>query len=241
LYVPKALSPDDPNLLIAADRLRRILRTWAVLFAFVGIITLSVGIRSHPTASLPWLISALLLATGEQPAFLALAAVQWGLSLIVLIPGTADVFGLDLISFIIESGSIERIASAVIRLVLMITLWNQFLFYRMLYGTADLGDFDEQLPALPEIIRNRSDTMAWMARLVGLVGILMSISAIPLRRSVWAGHTLGLSFTLGMFAMGLGIGAAFSPTEHRSVALTGLGLGGLAFMGTLIIARGIAL
>lgn len=239
--MPEALSPDDPNLLVAASRLRSILRAWAVFFAFIGLITISVSFRSHPTASLPWLITAYLLARGDQPLFLALAAVQWGLSLIVLIPVTHEVFGFDLVSFFMEGGSIEKIASAVVRLVLMVTLWNQFLFYRLLYGTADMEGLDEKLAPLPEIIPNRSDTLAWIARFLGLSGILVSLSAIPLRRIVWAGHTLGLSFTMALFAMGLGIGTAFSPTKRRTVALTGLGLGGLAFLGTLIIARGIGL
>jgi hypothetical protein len=241
LNVPKALPPDDPNLLIAANRLRSILRAWAVFFAIIGVVTLSVSFKSHPTASLPWLITAYLLVRGDQPSFLALAAVQWGLSLIILIPGTNEVFGFDLISFFMEGGSIEKIASTVVRLVLMVTLWNQFLFYRLLYGTADMGGLSESLAPLPEIIRNRSDSLAWIARFLGLLGILVSLAAIPLQRIVWAGHTLGISFTIALFAIGLGIGAAFSPTKRRTAALTGLGLGGLAFLGTLIIARGIGL
>lgn len=239
--MPKALPPDDPNLLIAADRLRSILRAWAVFFAFIGVVTIGVSFKSHPTAALPWLITAYLLARGDQPLFLALAAVQWGLSLIVLIPGTHEVFGIDLVSFFMEGGAIEKIASAVVRIVLMVTLWNQFLFYRLLYGTAGMEGLDEKLAPLPEIIQNRSDALAWIARFLGLLGILVSLAAIPLRRIVWAGHTLGISFTIALFAIGLGIGAAFSLTKRRTIALTGLGLGGVAFLGTLIIARGIGL
>jgi hypothetical protein len=222
---------------MAVKRLRRILRIWAVLFAATGLLTLwAVGGR-QPLAALPWLAAAVLLVRDNQPIYLALTAVQWGLSLIVLIPGIQAAFGPDPLAYLSNTGIIESIALALVRIIFMITAWNQFLFYRMLYGTSESTGIDNDLPVIPMVISNRSNRLALISRSLGTVGIPMALLALAFRGNTLAVHTLGLAYTCSVLAAGFGLGAAFSPTTRRDAALTGLALGSAAFLLTLVVGR----
>lgn len=235
--LPSTLASDDPNLITAANRLRRILKIWALLFAAAGLLTLwAVGGR-QPMAAVPWLVAAALLALGDQPIYLALTAVQWGLSLIVLIPGIQATFGPDPLAYLTNTGVIENIALALVRIILMVTAWNQFLFYRMLYGTSEATGIEQELPAIPEIIFNRSDRLALIARFLGMTAIPLALLAVALRGNTLAVHVVGMAYTCAVFSAGLGLGATFSPTNRRDAALTGLALGSGAFLITLVIGR----
>ncbi|NIS80878.1 MAG: hypothetical protein GTO14_11860 [Anaerolineales bacterium] len=236
----KTVTPDDDNLLVAVGRLRRSLRVWAGLFAAAGFLTLWVVQGRLLVAALPWLVSAILLALGEQPAYLALAAVQWGLSLIILIPSMRTTFGPDPLAALTDSGVIENIALALVRVILMVTAWNQFMFYRMLYGTSQASGIDPRLPGIPEVIPNKSDLLARLSPLLGLFGALIGLSTLALRTNPLAMHALGLAYAFSIFAIGLGVGAAFSPTNRRGAALTGVGLGVTSFLMSLLIGRFIA-
>lgn len=231
------LSPDDPNLIIATNRLSRTLRVWAALFAGAGVLTIIASQGRQPIIALQWIIIAFILAVGKQPVYLALASIQWGLSLTLLIPSLSWILGPDPLSYLIYDSSIENIALGLVRVVLMIVAWNQFLFYRMLYGTAEASGLDADLPPIPEVIPNRTDRIAEVSRFLGLFGVVASIAAFSLQTHNLALPALRLSFTGAIFALGLGLGVAFSPTQRRSAALTSVGLGVATFLITILTSR----
>lgn len=235
------LSADHPNLKLAATRLQRVQWVWAGLFAGMAVLTWTVIGQTYPLAALPWLVAAGLLATMLQPAFLALTALLWVLSLIVLIPGMGLVFGPDPISEIFAGGTIETLGRAAVRVVLAIVAWNQFIFYRMLYGTEGTVGLPEDQPHIPEVVTNRADSLASISALLGGAASIMALTSIGIGTTP-AGHSLvQLAYHGSIFALGFGLGAAFSPTSKRRWALIGTFLGVLGFLisvaaGRLILA-----
>lgn len=232
---PQALAIDHPGLVHAVGRLRRALWVWAGLFAGMGLLAFVTMGRTHPVVAVSWMVPAIVLVADRQPAFLALVAAQWGLSLIVLVPGVAAVFGGDPVTISIGGTLPEIVGLSVVRLILMVTAWNQFMFYRMLYGTSRASGLDPSLPPVPEVITNRSDTLAWLSRLAGFLGVCLVLAGLGLRAAGNIDLWLSAALLLSTLAMGLGLGATFSPTQRRGRALAGIGLGFLAFLGSLAI------
>ena len=231
------LSVDNPNLQLAAKRLGRTLKIWAFLFGGMGILLLgSLGV-AYPTASILWFGGGLLLILSRQPALLALVALQWGISLTSLIPGVALITGPDPLSYLFESGMLEMIVLVGVRLVMIVTAVNQFLFYRMLYGTETIQELHPDLKAIPEVIPNRTVQLALAGRFLAFLGILITLLSIPLRSRGIDSHMLNLALASSTVAMGLGLGVAFSPTQRRGTALAAITLGGFAFMLAILIAR----
>jgi hypothetical protein len=176
-----------------------------------------------------------LLALSVQPAYLALVAVLWGSSLIRLVPGVAQVFGPDILVGVLGNSWLEIAAAALVRIVLMVTAWNQFMLYRLLYGTAAFTGGEHGVAPIPEVIPNRTDRLAGIALLIASVGLLGCLISIPSGRppsQVLAAHG---ALVLGTYAIGLGLGAAFSPTRRRTAALWAIALGALAILAALTL------
>lgn len=228
---------EDPNLQLASHRLQRTLRIWSLLFAAMGLLLFGTLRAEHPTASLVWFGSAALLITSRQPVLLALVAIQWGMSLITLIPGVAHITGPDPLSYLFDTGTLETFVLVGVRLVMLVTAVNQFLFYRMLYGTESIRDLHPELTPIPEIIPNRTGPIAITGRLLGFLGILLTLLSVPMTSRGLNSEFLNLAFGASTIAMGFGLGVAFSPTTRRGTALTAIILGGFAFMLTILIAR----
>lgn len=227
--MPAPLPPDHPNLLRAAQRLRRILWAWAALFLAMSVLTALAQTGRASVSSLVWLAAAGLLAWSPQPAYLGLAAVLWGFSLIGLNPQINQALAIDPIALLLDTGPAERVAFAIVRIALLVMAWNQFLFYRMLYGTHDAAGLDPSLPAIPVVIPRRTDRLAraalWLA-VAGLVGFLAAF--LPQGR--WAGLPLSLASGAATLAAGLGLGSAFSPISRRTTALAAVALGTLDYL-----------
>jgi len=223
----RPLPTNDPNLRQAALRLRRTLWIWAALAAGMGILIAAPAGGGALVPAIGWLAAAALMALLPQPAFLALNAVLWALSLLAWIPGVGAALGNDALTVLLQPGAFESFGLAVVRLLLAATSWNQFLFYRMLYGTGRAAGLDADLPPIPEVIRNLSDRLALAARAVGAAALAVASIAwavtLPLRPACVQSGVL-----LASFALGLGLGAAFSPTQRRAAALLGVGLAGIA-------------
>jgi hypothetical protein len=237
LRLVKKLSADNPNLQLAANRLQRTLRIWALLFAGMGILLLGALRAEYPTASTLWFASALLILLSSQPAFLALVAIQWGISLTSLIPGVAQFTGPDPLSYLFDSGVLETLVLVGVRLVMIVTAVNQFLFYRMLYGTESIQALNPDLMPIPEVIPNRTGQIAIAGRFLGFLGILLTLLSIPMRSRDFDPHLLNLALGSSTMAMGFGLGVAFSPTQRRGTALMAIILGGFAFILAILIAR----
>ncbi len=213
----EALSPNHPNLRLAAGRLRRLLWVWAVIFAGMAVITFSVHGPGRALTALPWAAGAALLALLHQPALLAFTAIQLLVSLSAFLPGFDQLIGPEPLTALLNAGSFELIGLALVRLALVVTAWNQFLFYRLLYGTAGASGLSPQLPPIPEVIPNQTAALAFASVGLGVAGILSAL-AVP-------GSGAVFSLASGTLALGLGLGVAFSPTGRRGFALAGILLG----------------
>ncbi len=233
---PSARNPsaaETANLATAVGRMQRSLWIWGGLFAAMGLLTLTQLRTTHPLAAVPWLLGAALLFVVRQPALLALVSVQWGLSLVVLIPGVGAAFGRDPLLAALTPAPIEAIGLSLVRVLLAVTAWNQFAFYRMLYGTAGASGLNPNLPPIPQVIPNQTDRLAWTSRLMAFGGLVAAPAAVAARSSGLSDEVLTLGLILATYAIGLGLGAVFSPTRQRSQALAGVGLGAIGFLGAL--------
>lgn len=222
---------------MAVRRLRRTLIIWALIYTGMALLSLFALRQNYPLAFLPWFIGAVLFVTRVEPIYLSLVAVQWGISLITLIPGVSYFIGPDPLSFIFDSGFLEILVLIGVRLVFIFTSFNQFLFYRLLYGSEKMTGASDDLPDIPEVIPNRSNRFAALSRILGLGGMFIAIAAPSILRGDLVDPALSLAIYVGTYAIGFGLGAAFSPTDRRSVALSGVGFGSLAILMALIISR----
>ena len=232
--MPRPLSPEHPNLVRAATRLRRIQLAWAALFAGAGLLSL---VAQPGVAPVLWLIGAVLLVVDPQPALLAMVSVGWGLTLLGVSPELNRVIALDPVGALFSAGWVESLSLGFVRLILAIMAWNQFLFYRLLYGTRSMTGQTENLPAIPEVIPNRTGRLtayAWAAWVAGGLALLLSslMEAQPALRLI---QTAALG--LAALSIGLGVGVAFSPTSRRGIALTAVVLGGFVFLASVASLR----
>jgi hypothetical protein len=236
---PSPASPqvEHPNLQLAVTRLRRMQWVWAVLFALLGGLAMASSGPTQPLVPLTWITIAAFLAVGPQPIYLALVAVAWGLSLIFLIPGISQALGTDPVTRLLGGGLAEVAASAIVRAILLVTAWHQFLFYRLLYGTQQAAGLDPALPPIPSVIPNPSDRIAVWARWVGFVGVMAALVSIPLSQAELRANLLGLAYGTAVFAVGLGVGVAFVPTQRRGTALIAIALGCAALLAALLVGR----
>jgi len=228
--VPETLPVDNPNLQVARRRLQRTQWLWALLMSGMGWLAYGTLRPEHPIAFLPWIAAALLLVVEPQPIVLALTAMMWALSLTNLVPSIAALIGPDPLARVFEPGSLETLVAIAVRLVLAVTALNQFTLYRMLYGTRSMSNLDPELPFIPEVVKNRSDGYAWAAAGLGCLALVANLCALPLAARSLAGPAFEIALAAALFAIGLGLGAAFSPTTRRPAALLGIGLGAAAYL-----------
>lgn len=233
----ETLSPDHPNLVQAVMRLKRILWGWAAFLFLMGLFNAALLWRTYPLASLPWIATSILILFGSQPASLGLVAVLWGLSGISLIPNLSSLIGPDPISHLLDLSTVEGIALGVVRVLLLIMAWNQFIFYRMLYGTAEMSGASQGTPAIPEMIPNKTGQLAKVGQFVGIIGLIVVWSSIMVESSTYAANLLTASFTASIISIGLGVGVSFSPTSHRKIALSALGIGLVVFLSIFLVGR----
>jgi hypothetical protein len=232
--MPTELTSEHPNLRQAATRLRRTLWIWAALAAGMGLLTAAPAGGGELVPAIGWLVAAVLMALFAQPVLLALTAVQWALSLVAWIPGVARIAGSDALTTLLQPGAFESIGLAIVRVLLAVTAWNQFLFYRMLYGTGRAAGLDPNLPPIPEVVPNRTDAWALASRLFGGAAIVAALAALGLSTAARL-IVIQAGLLLASLALGLGLGAAFSPTTRRGAALLGAGLGGVGFVLALAV------
>ena len=245
--MPQSLSPDHPNLLRAVSRLRRILIAWAVFFGAMAALTVFAAPGVIP---LQWIAGLTLLVIsaapdparsskrfGLQPALLGLVSVTWALSLLGLVPAINQIFALDPIILIFDAGLLESIALAFVRGILVLMAWNQFMFYRMLYGTQGTVGLESGMPDIPEVVPNRTALLEAIARWSGIAGGAIILVSFAVQSSNALLPMLSSSLGLSMLAVGLGVGVAFSPTERRSAALGSVVVGGIIFVVSILAAR----
>jgi hypothetical protein len=232
--VPRSLSPEHPNLVRAATRLRRILLAWAGLFGGAGLLSLA---AQPGVAPVFWLLGAILIVVEPQPALLGMVSVCWGLSLLGVSPELNRAIGLDPVGSLFSAGWAESLSLGFVRLILAVMAWNQFLFYRLLYGTRSMTGLAAELPDVPEVIPNRTgrlNTYAWAAWLVG--GLTLLSSSLPAAQLILRPLRTA-SLGLAALSIGLGVGVAFSPTHRRGTALAAIVLGSFVLLASVAALR----
>lgn len=237
--MPETLSPEAPNLRLAVGRLRRTLWVWAAMFAaLAGLQWFALQRAPDPVAlidALGLMLVALIIALDAQPVYLALVAVVWGTSLVRLVPGVAAVFSPDVLVALVGNSWPEQLAAAIVRLLLMVTAWNQFMLYRLLYGTAQFRGAELQAPLIPEVVPNRAPRLAFAGRWLAAAALALALGAIPLADPTARGLALHAALVLATIALGLGVGAAFSPLPRRAPALQAAVIAAAAYLLALLV------
>ena len=231
--MPKTLSKKDPNLVEAVNRLKRIQQIWGVLLIGLGGLTEWVGRGEHPVAGLALLAVGLFTLVWAEPALLATVGAMVAFSIVPTINPRLTILGPDPLRAVAALSAVELVALVVGKSLIVITAAGQFFFYRFLYGTERATTDDPDLAIIPAMVPNRTDGLSRSARWIGLTGLAVGALALLLVFAAQGSYPTPLlaetAGSLGVVAMGLGVGCAFSPTDERAAALGAVLLGLLAY------------
>jgi len=232
--MPKTLSKKDPNLVEAVNRLKRVQRIWGLLLIGLGVLTEWAGAADHPVAGLPLIAVGLFAFVWAEPAILAAVAAAMLFSIVPSINPRLTILGPDPLRAAMVGSTIELIALIVGKALIVLTASSQFLFYRFLYGTAQATTDDPEMAIIPEMVPNRTDGLSRSARWIGLLGLALGAAGLLFVFTAPAAFLTPLlgemAGSLGVVAIGLGVGCAFSPTRERTAALTSVLLGVIAYV-----------
>jgi hypothetical protein len=231
--MPRTLSKKDPKLVEAVKRLKRIQQIWGVLLIGLGGLTEWAGAGDHPVAGLPLIAVGLFALAWAEPAVLAAVAAVVAFSIVPTINPGLTILGPDPLRLALAGSTIELVAVVVGKSLIVLTAASQFFFYRFLYGTARATTDDPELPIIPDMVPNRTNGLARAARWIGLIGLALGAAGILFAFAAPGALQVRLfgemAGSLGVVAMGLGLGCAFSPTDERGAALLSVVLGLIAF------------
>jgi len=231
--MPKTLSKTDPHLLTAVNRLARTQTIWGWLLIGLGVLTTLAAGLEHPVAGMPFIAIGILCLRWGDPALLATVATLIALSIVSTINPRATLLGPDPLTRLMGLSAIEISVLVIGKILIVATATNQFFFYRLLYGTEHATSDEPNLDVIPPLVPNRTNGLARWGRWLALIGGLGAISALLLAQldpSVVLVRSLAeAGGSLGAVAAGLGLGAAFSPTDERSAALLGVSVGLIAY------------
>lgn len=227
--MPTTLSKTDPHLLTAVNRLARTQMIWGWLLIGLGVLTTLAARLEHPIAGIPFIAIGILCLRWGDPALLATVGTLIALSIVSTINPRVTLLGPDPLTRLLALSPIEIGAFVIGKILIVATATNQFFFYRLLYGTEQATSDEPNLDIIPLMVENRTNGLARWGRWLALIGGVCMISALLLANlepSAELVHILAeTGGSLGAVAAGVGLGAAFSPTEERQAALVGVSLG----------------
>lgn len=245
--MPKTLSTSNPHLKEAVKRFERTQKTTGWILIGYGVLTQWVGISAkpiHPVAGLAFIAAGFFTLVWGDPALLAWSAALFALSVVPSVNPALSVLGPDPLVQLTGLGGLELLIVVAVKALLAFNAMQSFLLNRMLYGTERASSDDPTQAIIPPMVPNRTDRLARWARTTALLGAGLAALAVGLKW-VDAGAAGGqvtaeLAGALAVSGAGLGLGAAFSPTDERPAALVGLGAGLLAYLaaGFALISRG---
>jgi hypothetical protein len=238
--MPKTLSKKDPNLLEGVKRLDRAQKTAGWLLIGYGLLTQFVSLGDHPIAGLPFIAIGFFCLRWGDPALLAAAAVLFGLSIAPTVNPGISILGPEPVLVLAQRvGWLENIALIAAKGFLAYSAVNQFFLFRLLYGTERATTDDAELALIPTMVANRTNTLARWSRSTAIVSALSGLVALGLRAfdpPAFSTRVVAeMCGALGVVALGLGFGAAFSPTDERRAALIGMGLGFASYVAAIVI------
>jgi hypothetical protein len=243
--MPKTLSKSDPHLQEAVRRLDRSQKTTGWMMIAYGALTQLVAISIdplHPVAGLPYIAIGFFCLVWGDPALLAAAAMLFALSIVPSVNPALSLLGPDPVVQLTGIGGWELLIVVGVKALLAFSAIQQFLTFRLLYGTERAVSDEPDLALIPPMVPNRSDRLARWARAAGLAAGLAAALALGflLADPLAFGTRVAaeLDGALGATALGLGLGAAFSPTDERPAALTGAAAGLLSYLvGAFVLLR----
>ncbi len=231
--MPKTLSKTDPSLVASVARLNRVQQVWGVLLIGLGIVTEFAGRGSHPVAGLPFIAVGALTLLWRDPALLGAIAALMAFSIVPTINPRITVLGPDPVAVFATLSFLEVAALVAGKALIVLTVSNQFLLYRFLYGTRTATSPDPELALIPEMVPNHTDVLARSARLIGYIGAGLGVVALALSfldRAAYLPLILSeMAGSLAVIAVGVGFGTAFSPTNERRAALLALATGFIGY------------
>jgi hypothetical protein len=238
--MPKTLSRKDPNLVEAVNRLRRGEKIWGLLLIGLGGLTAYAAGADHPVAGLPMIVVGLFAFVWGEPAMLAAVATVVAFSIIPSINPRLTILGPDPLREAMVGSTIELIALVVGKALVVLTTTSQFMFYRFLYGSARATSDDPEIAIIPPMVPNRTNGLARAARWMALIGLALGLAGmlfVYVAPFAFATPLTGeMAGSLGVVAIGLGLGCAFSPTDERTAALTSVVVGLAAYaLGTAVL------
>jgi hypothetical protein len=240
--MPKTLSETDPHLLEAVRRLDRAQKTTGWILITYGAFTQWVALSTdppHTVAGLPFIAVGLVCLVWGDPALLAASGVLFALSAVPGVNPALSLLGPDPIVQLTGIGGWELVIEVGVKGVLALAAMQQFLLFRLLYGTERASSDQPDLALIPPMVPNRTDRLARWARSSALVAGLCAVLAVgflavdPSAPGTRIAAELGGA--LGAVATGLGLGAAFSPTDERPAALIGVGAGLASYIAGAVV------
>lgn len=234
--MPKTLSSNNPHLLEAVQRFNRTQKTTGLILIGYGLFTQVVGLTTEPAhlvGGLPFIAVGFFCFVWGDPALLAVAAALLAFSLAPGINPALSVLGPDPVVRLTGVTGLELLIALGVKAALAFTALQQFLVFRFLYGTERASGVAADLAVIPPMVPNRTDRLARWARSSGVAavaGALLGVGFLLVDPAAVGTRVLPeLAGALAVMALGLGLGAAFSPTDERPAALVGLGLGLLSY------------
>jgi hypothetical protein len=243
---PTTLPKTDPNLLEGVRRLERAQKTFGWLLIGYGLLAQIIALLNeplHPVAGLPFIGIGLFCLSWGDPALLATSATLLALSIVPTVNPNLSLLGPDPIITLTKSAGLEVFALIAAKALLAYNALNQFLQFRLLYGTERATTDEPGLALIPEMVPNRTNIYARWARSTAILCGVIALLALgflvsdPVAGATAARLMAETAGALGAVALGLGFGAAFAPTDERPAALIGMGVG----LGGYVVAAAVLL
>ncbi len=242
----KTLPADDPKLQEAVNRHKRAQQVNGWILIGFGVLTQVVAVSSeplHPVAGLAFIAIGFFCLAWGDPALLATSAVLFAFAIVPTVNPALTLLGPDPIQRLAGLSGWEVAIIVIVKGVLALTSMQQFLLFRLLYGTERMVSDEPNLNLIPPLVTNRTDIYARWSRTTGIIAALLGGLALGFLavapQALATRYAAELAGALGAVALGLGVGAAFSPTDERPAALLGMGTGAAAYLAAAAVLWGL--
>lgn len=238
----KTIPADDPKLQDAVGRHKRTQQVNGWILIGYGLLTQVIAISGeplHPVAGLPFIAIGFFCLVWGDPALLAATGTLFAFAIVPTVNPVLMLLGPDPIVRLAGLSGWEVVIIVLVKGVLAFTAMQQFFLFRLLYGTERMVSDTPNLDLIPPLVTNRTDIYARWSRSTGIAAAALAALAAGFvmvdPQALATRFTAELAGALGATALGLGVGAAFSPTDERPAALLGMGTGAAGYLAAAIV------
>jgi hypothetical protein len=238
----KTLPANDPKLQDAVGRHKRTQQVNGWILIGYGLLTQVIAVSGeplHPVAGLPFIAIGFFCLVWGDPALLAATGMLFAFAIVPTVNPAIPLLGPDPIVRMAGLSGWEVAIIVIVKAVLAFTSMQQFFLFRLLYGTERMVSDEPNLALIPPLVTNRTDIYARWSRSAGIAAAALAaltVGFVLVDPQALATRFLAeLAGALGATALGLGVGAAFSPTDERPAALLGMGAGAAAYLVTAAV------